>query len=151
MGYLDMAKNAIRTNPHRMAKIKDPQTEIDIDPSRDHYPSDGNEINEKNEIGPVAAVTPQTRLEAYQTLFEQALADISKVYLPGTLEMVREDFPDLASKTQEVEIMINELWLKARAGESNLHAFQQAVDQWKTLHMRGIQFFSIIEGISFSK
>jgi hypothetical protein len=145
MGYLDLAKKAIRTNPQWVAETKDPKTEIERNPFREYCSNESNEINEKDEICNVNDDLSEPNLGTYQAIFEQAVADLSKVYLPGTLEMIREDFPDLASKTQAVEDLINELWLKARNGVGDISAFRDEVERWKNLHLMGIKIFRFLE------
>jgi hypothetical protein len=88
---------------------------------------------------------PYNPVEVYHSIFEQAVANISKVYLPGALEMIREDFPELARMQYEAEDRINELCQTAKLGQADIGTYRQAVERWKTLHLRGIRFFMLIE------
>jgi hypothetical protein len=67
-------------------------------------------------------------------------------YLPEALGMVREDFPDLDREIQDAEDRVNDLWLKARKGPIDGGTFWETVYKWKTLHLRAILFYSLVEG-----
>ena len=84
-------------------------------------------------------------LEEYQVLFEMTTSELGAIYLPGTFEMVRRDFPELAGEIQAGEDQINELWLQARDGAGDMEAFRKAVVRWQTLHQRAIRFYSLIK------
>jgi hypothetical protein len=137
MGYLDLALEVVKENFE--GKERQNQNPFPASFSEGSY-----EINELNEKSPCPD-TGEDLARSFQELFEHANSELVAAYIPGTLEMIREDFPDLARETQEAEDGVNEIWLKARAGEENFEAFRAAVDRWKTLHLRGIRFFSLTE------
>jgi hypothetical protein len=145
MGYLDMAKSTIKNNPSWEKRPLEAKTQKGTCPSRPHFPNVGNEITEKDEKNNVTTKPSQTDLRSYQTLFEQAVTEVSTLYLPGTLEMVREDFSDLACKTQTAEDLVNELWMKAKEGAGDFSAFCDAVERWKNFHLMGIKIFRFLE------
>ena len=88
---------------------------------------------------------PVPAMEDYQTLFGKVVDDVSRAYLPGTLEMIQEDFPELAEEMQEAEDQVNDLWLRAKEGAGDMGAFRDAVDRWKSFHLRAIRFNSLTD------
>lgn len=96
--------------------------------------------------GRVVPVMPEDPTKRFREQFERTDSDLVAAYKPGTMEMIREDVPDLWAEIQEAEDGINILWLQAREGIVTVGNFNEAVDLWKTLHLRAIRFFSLTEG-----
>lgn len=103
---------------------------------------DGTEFPSELNPGGVSLPDP---LGDHQSVFEKADSEIDRAYIPGTLEFIREVFPELAEEIDRAEDQINQLWLKAREEAVDMEAFLGAVDTWRKLHLRGIRFFSIYE------
>lgn len=93
---------------------------------------------------PESVPLPNT-LEDFRVLFEKADSEMVAAYLPGTLEMIREGFPELWGEIQDAENRINILWLQARGGTGDMEAFRESAKKWKVLHLRAIRFFSLME------
>jgi hypothetical protein len=98
---------------------------------------------ESFQIGKPAGTSLPATLDDYQILFKSAVKAVSVQYPPGTLEMVRADFPELAGEMRETEDGINDLWLQAQEGSEDIDAFRETVDRWKSLYRRGIQFYPL--------
>ena len=90
-------------------------------------------------------VSSQATLGDFQSLFEKTVAEVGACYIPGTLEMIRADFPDLAGEIEAAEDRVNDLWLKARTEAVDVGDIREDVERWKTLHLRAIRFFSLME------
>jgi hypothetical protein len=140
MGYLNIALTVIKNNPVMV-------NDTDQDHKLDFYTNTHYEINEINEKNP-SLVIEEGLTRTFQELFEKAVAEVGAWYLPGTLEIIREDFPDLAGEMQLAEDQVNELWLKARKGLGDMGALSEAVENWESLHLRAIRFFSLMESHS---
>lgn len=137
MGYLDIALTVVADD----FEGKEGQKQST---SSDNTLETNCEKSEISEIrGPLD--TEESLINAFRNLFEKTVADISIQYIPGTLEMIREDFPELAKEIQTAEDRVNELWLQAKTEAVDLGAFSEAVERWKTLHLRAIRFFSLTE------
>ena len=105
-------------------------------------PPDGNFLLLKTKATPpleTAGISLSPSLKDFQTLFEKANAELVAAYLPGTLELIREEYPDLSTKIQEAEDHINDLWRTARQGMGNLRDFKAAVEKWQALHLKSIE------------
>ncbi|MGA3084404.1 MAG: hypothetical protein ABSE95_06365 [Thermodesulfobacteriota bacterium] len=89
-------------------------------------------------------VTPKD----FQGLFERADAEVGVSYIPGTIEMIQEDFLKLWVEVQDAEDRINLLWLRAQEGEQDMGAFREAVDRRRSLHLKAIRLFSLIQGVN---
>jgi hypothetical protein len=86
-----------------------------------------------------AGISLSPSLKDFQTLFEKANAELVAAYLHGTLELIREEYPDLSTKIQKAEDHINDLWRTARQGIGNLRDFKAAVEKWQALHLKAIE------------
>lgn len=53
--------------------------------------------------GRVVSMIPEDLTGALRGLFEKAANETAASYLPGTLEMIRTDFPDLANEIDQAE------------------------------------------------
>jgi hypothetical protein len=146
MGYLDLAKKAIKTNSQWMTKTKDPQAEIDKGPFIEDCSNDGNEINEKDEICP-GGETTAVFLKDYPVLFEKAVSEMAAMDPEGEgIRFIREDYPNLWAKIYEAQERVNDLWLKARSGQKVMHEYQKAVLEWQKLIRSGLKLFRTLFG-----
>lgn len=96
--------------------------------------------------GRVVPLLSEDPPKVFRGCFEKADSEVETVHLLGTIQMIREDFPELWTEIEEAEDKINILWLQAREGAGDMETFREAVKKWKVLHLRAIKFFSLIEG-----
>ena len=146
MDWLNRLKQITETTPGKFLNTKKREPSAFYGDSEIVTPEDEKELSKPSNI-PLGTLDtdPQTAKEIKRGLFEKAVAEVGACYLPGTLEMIRADFPDLAGEIEQAEDRINELWLKAGKEPVDVGAFREAVDRWKTLHLRAIRFFSLTE------
>jgi hypothetical protein len=131
-------------------KIKTPQGIVGLEPGAVvDFPPDKAEplviagkIIPFREGGPLPEKVPA---KPFMDTFKEAMNDLEERYLPGALDYIRDDFPDLAQEIQEAEERINQLWLIAQATGGGMEEFRETVEQWKALHLRGIRFYSIMK------
>ena len=131
-------------------KIKTPQGIVGLEPGQfvDFPPDKAEPLVNAGKIIPFRKGGPlpeKAPAQSFVDTFKGAMIDLEERYLPGALKFIREEFPDLAQEIQEVEDRINQLWLITQKEGGDLGQFQEAVDQWKTLHLRGIRFYLIME------
>jgi hypothetical protein len=79
-----------------------------------------------------------------QVLFERAVFEVGHASRRGTLRWVQDNQPELWAKMQELEDRINEFWLKSKTETIDMGTFKEAVEKWKSLHLRAIEFFSLV-------
>lgn len=77
----------------------------------------------------IAFLSNENYCSPFQSIFEKTVNEVAGKYLPGTLEMIRADFPDLAGEIEEAEDRVNDLWLKAVKGPVDVGTFREAVDR----------------------
>jgi hypothetical protein len=131
-------------------KIKTPQGKVGLEPGQvvDFPPDKAVPLVTAGKIipfrkgGPLPEKAPAV---AFENTFKAAMNDLEERYLPGALDYIREDFPDLAQEIQEAEEQINQLWLIAQATGGDLEQFRQAVERWKALHLRGIRYYLVMK------
>jgi hypothetical protein len=131
-------------------KIKTPQGIVGLKPGAvvDFPPDKAEPLVTSGKIipfrksGPLTGKAPS---KPFVDTFKEAMNDLEERYLPGALDYIREDFPDLAHEIQETEDRINQLWLIAQATGGDLKQFRTAVERWKTLHLRGIRYYLIMK------
>lgn len=131
-------------------KIKTPQGIVGLEPGAvvDFPPDKAEPLVNAGKIIPFRKGGPlpeKAPAKPFVDTFKEAMNDLEERYLPGALDFIREDFPDLAQEIQEAEKRINQLWLIAQATCGDLEHFKEAVERWKALHLRGIRFYSIIK------
>lgn len=80
--------------------------------------------------------------DIFRDLFERAVSDVSNQYLPGTLDFIRKDLPDLYREMEKAEDRVNDLWIQARKKAISETAAHEAIGQWKNLHLKAIELFS---------
>jgi hypothetical protein len=131
-------------------KIKTPQGIVGLEPGAvvDFPPDKAEPLVTAGKIIPFRKGGPlpeKVPAKTFVDTFKEAMNDLEERYLPGALEFIREEFPDLAQEIQEAEDRINQLWLIAQATGGDLEQFRAAVERWKALHLRGIRFYLITE------
>jgi hypothetical protein len=131
-------------------KIKTPQGVVGLEPGEvvDFPPEKAESLVNAGKIIPFRKSGPlpeNVPAKAFEDTFKEAMNDLEERYLPGALDYIREDFPDLAQEIQEAEARINQLWLIAQATGGDRGQFKEAVERWKALHLRGVRFYSIMK------
>ncbi len=87
----------------------------------------------KGQDTPSAMPSPGKDFEA---MFEQALEEINRKYISGTIPYIKGAHPDLWHRLVEVENNLSEAWLGGRDNE-----FKKNLDEWTNLNFKAIEIF----------
>jgi len=88
-------------------------------------------FNGQNAANPESEPSPEDYREAWNAA-ASALAD---VYVAGTGDWIRENYPELADEIREADEELNALWW------GDIEAFREAVTKWRDLYLRGIKLW----------
>lgn len=75
-------------------------------------------------------------LEEFRCVWNRAAAEISDRYEEGTADFLESHHPELAREFRAARDELNDRWLA-----EDMSAFQEAVNRWKDLHLRGCRLF----------
>ena len=100
-------------------KIKTPQGIVGLEPGAvvDFPPDKAEPLVNAGKIIPFRKGGPlpeKAPAKPFVDTFKEAMNDLEERYLPGALDFIREDFPDLAQEIQEAEKRINFLKVNLR-------------------------------------
>ena len=71
-----------------------------------------------------------------ERVFEHALQEISREYLPGTIDYVKTVYPELWKRIVSAEETLSQAWLSGSAED-----FNHALGGWRNLYLRTIELF----------
>ncbi len=77
--------------------------------------------------------------DPFEVLFKKALGEISRRYIAGTIEYIREHHRSLYEQTEQAEDKLNEVWKAGLKGEATLEEFRGTLIKWYSLHIKGIE------------
>lgn len=81
---------------------------------------------------------PESTPEQFESTFNNAVGEINRNYRPGTLDFIRQKYPERWTRSLEVENRLNHLWDDGKG----LEAFEKAVDEWRGIQLELIKLFT---------
>jgi len=85
-------------------------------------------------------------IDPFKSAFQQAINDIERVYIAGTLTFIREHHRDLREKIMEVENKMDKVWQAGLRGEESFEKFEEELTKWRDLHHQAIKIFRVGQG-----
>ena len=85
------------------------------------------EILEANEPEAVRFLT----WREMERIFTSALSAVRETYVPGLLDRLEDEFPELSAGLATAEDALETTWAAVRQGRATLEDFRRAVDSWK--------------------
>jgi len=80
------------------------------------------------------------QIETPEEVFRAAVQAINKRFQPGTLEYIRDHFPEMAEEISRAFDRLNNTWGRWTPG-ANLEPFKRALRTWYNLHIKAIELF----------
>lgn len=80
--------------------------------------------------------------DPFAETFKEAVEGLSRQYIEGTINYIREHHPDLYQQTIAQEDKLNEVWIAGREGKASIEEFRKVVEEWYLLHLRGIEIYA---------
>ena len=110
---------------------------------RDALTAEYNRLaGEKGEANPKAEQVP----DPFAEMFKNAVDELNRRYIEGTINYIRKHHPDLYQKTNEAEDRLNEGWKVGLQGKVGIEEFRKILKEWYLLHLQGIEIYSKEQG-----
>ena len=74
-------------------------------------------------------------VEQYEDYFKDTVEKVSQIYQAGTLDYIRQKYPERWKQCIQAEDRINGLW------DKDLQEFKKAVDDWREIELELIELF----------
>lgn len=74
-------------------------------------------------------------VDQYEDCFKDAVEKVSQIYQAGTLDYIRQKYPERWKRCIQWEDRINGLW------DKNLQEFKKAVDDWREFELELVKLF----------
>jgi hypothetical protein len=75
----------------------------------------------------------------FEELFKAVADELAARHIPGYIEYIRKDYPELYREMREAEDHLNSAWTAARNGEAPVSEFVYALEQWQSVHQQAMQ------------